>query len=358
MIRVKNILPIALMLLGTVLLLSSTRPLLAQSLTSSLTSDEVSCNESQLRHLLSRVVAGPIDPTDPALTTFLTYSDSFGDYEGLVVANQFLRSIPGTQPSGAPESYLAFHLDRSVRTLLLNPARPTLGQVSLTREETASTLISLPGIAGTLTLTLDPTRGGGSADALLGINNYAAPPLGKPYNGFLTSSTRPGRGLSDDGLLTPCHTSFTAQDRKVFSILERIVRVMVFTGAGYRDVHTAIFRAEDPHVFRVESFEIGVDGAIKGLTTAELRIEWTATGTLTTGTLSLLPACNSGQANECSAPSLPTTVLLVPPVLGGTEKWSASDPRVRSITFDPSAGPGSPVSVDLGALLAASMWNG
>ena len=334
------------------------RPLEARDLTVPLTGAEVSCNEAQLRHLLSRAVAGPLDPTDPALTIFATYSDSFGNYEGLLIGNQFIRSIPGTQPPPSPESYLAFHLDQSVRTLLLNPARPTLGQVSLTREETASTLVAVPGFFGTLMLSLDPTLGGAPSSALLAINNYAAPASGAHYNGFSASSTKPGRGLSADGLLTPCHILLSPQDRKVFEILERIVRVMVFTGSGYLDAHAAIFRAEDSHTYRVESFEIGPDGSVKGLTTAELQIDWTATGMLTTGTLSLLPACTSGQKTECSAPSLPTTILLVPPVLGGSEKWSASDPRVRSITFDPTKGPGAPVSVDFGALLASSTWNG
>lgn len=349
---------IALGLVGAFLLVfPGTRPLMAQDLTTPLTNGEVSCNEGQLRHVLARAMAGPGDPSSSALTTFLTYADSFGDYEGLLIANQFLRSVPGTPPPGGPESYLAFHLDRSVRMLLLNPARPTLGQVSLTREETASTRINFPGVAGTLTLSFDPTRGGATTAALLSINNYAVPAVGAPYNGFLAASTRPGRGLSDEGLLTPCHTLFTSQDRKIFAILQRIVRVVASSGASNRDIHAAIFRAEDPHVFRVESFEVGPDGSVKGLVTAELRIEWTAAGTLTTGTLSLLPACGSGVESECSAPSLLTAVLLVPPVLGGSARWSASDPRVRSIAFDPKSGPGAPVAVDFGALLAASTWN-
>jgi hypothetical protein len=330
--------------------------LAAQELTVALTGQQVSCNEGQLGRLLARTTAtgAPLENSPPTLTTLVSYSNSVGFYDGLAVANEGARCNPGPPPLGLPEHYLAFNINPSLRALLLNPRRPPLGQAELSREETSSNFVS-PNDNDRIVLTINPTLASSADSGLLMINNFLIPAIGSPYNGFLASSTKPGRGLSDDALLTPCHAAFTAQDRKIFAILQRMVRVLAVQGNCNFDTKIAIFRATDPHTYRIDVYVQDLNGAFLGKAAAVLQIDWTSAGVLTSGTLSMLPACSGNSPLACSTVSILTWVYLIAPVLGGSERRSGE--QSWAVNFDPAIGRSQPVAVDLTMLLRGSTWN-
>src|SRR4051794_24911529 len=319
----------------------------AQELTASLTSPQVACNESQLSRLLTRASttgASLENGAAPALTTLVSYSNSVGFYDGLAMTNEGVRCFATLPPLGQPELYLAFNINPSLRTLLLNPKRPELGQVELSREETSSNLVN-PNDNTRIVLTINPTLASSADSGFLAINNFLVPAIGSPYNGFLASSIKPGRGLDQDDLLTPCHTAFTAQDRKIFSILQRMVRVSVSKSACFLDTKIAVFRGEDPHTYRIDAYVEDLDGTPLGKAAAVLQIDWTSAGVLTSGTLSMLPACSGGAQVGCSTVSVRTGEYLIAPVLGGSERQHG---KSQGVSFDPVTGPSAPVSIDFG----------
>jgi len=82
-------------------------------------------------------------------------------------------------------------------------------------------------------VAVDPTLDGGPegsalrpvAPSDLVIDNLASPPAIRPGNRAAT--TRPGRGLLEDGITTVCHARLDSIDRRVFSLLERTLRIDV-----------------------------------------------------------------------------------------------------------------------------------
>jgi hypothetical protein len=328
----------------------------AQELTNPLTTEEAACNEAQLEHLLQRMNAAEESYVTPQASTHLlvSYSNSVGFYDGLVATDQSFRVGPGEiPPFPSYEHYLTFNINPGIRALLLNPARPMLAEVSLNREQSSSNLVTPEGHFG-LTLTLEPTLGGGPP---LTINNFEVPAEGEPYNGFLANSTKPGRGLIADGLLTSCHDKLTPFDRHIFSILQRMIRAdpVDFFRA---DTKTSIFRGEDPHTYRINVYPIYEHFEPRGRMAVELKIAWTPQGRLTTGELIALPGCTVLRQAGCSALTWSSPwVRLIPPVFGGHENYSygaVSD----SVNFDWFAGvPSPPVTIDFQTLLAKTTWN-
>jgi hypothetical protein len=331
-------------------------PLAAHELTQSLSPEEVVCNERQLEKILKRMRAGKETYVTPQLPTNLlvSYSNSSGFYEGLVATYQGFRLGPGEiPPTRSDEHYLAFNVNPSIRTLLLNPRRLPLAQVSLNREQSSSNLVA-PGSYFELSLTLDPSLGGG--DPLV-INNLLEPALGEPYDGFIANSTKPGRGLVVDGLLTPCHEKFSRFDRHVFSILQRIVRANGFNEFFNPDMEIAIFRGEDPHTFRLAVYPIHEFFEERGRMAVELRIAWTSGGKLTTAEMRALPACAVAGQIGCSALNQSSPLaFLIPPVFGGHELYDNSAVG-NGVFFLWNEGPSSPVTINLESLLSGTTWN-
>lgn len=331
-------------------------PAAAQDLTQPLTPEEVACNERQLEKLLQRLNAAEERYRLPEIPTAVSvsYSNSAGFYEGIVATQQSFRlDIGGIPPATPYEHYLSFNINPSIRTLLLNPARPELAQVGLNREQSNSNLVT-PGGYFDLTLTLDPTLGGG--DPLV-INNFEEPAPGEPYNGFLANSTKPGRGLTVDGLLKPCHQKLTDFDRHVFSILQRMARGAEVSEFFTPDDEISIFRGEDPHTYRINYYPV-FEGLVTGpRMAAEIKISWTPEGRLTTAVMRALPACAvEGQAG-CSASNRGALVIfLIAPLFGGTELFpgNAGENGVSYVWYE---GPSAPVTIDLAALLAHTTWN-
>jgi hypothetical protein len=330
----------------------------ATDLTQRLTAEEVACNERQLERLLFRLKAGDEVIAYPQIpkAVLVTYSNSVGFYEGLALDMQNWRlDIGQTPPDRAIERYLAFNINPSIRTLLVNPRRSQLGQVSLDREESNSNLVT-PGGYFNLRVTIDPSLPGNSQPDLLEINNFEVPGVGEPYNGFIANSTKPGRGLTEDGLLTPCHEKFTAFDRYLFAILQRMLRIWS-AGFGLFDSEGAIFRGEDPHTYRFNFYPIaGTANPALGRVAGELTLSWTPEGKLTRGVLRMLPLCQVGQEIGCSKGYVSSNTFLISPVFGGQELYSF-DAALRNSTYFNDDGPGPAVTVDFEKLLAGTSWN-
>jgi hypothetical protein len=332
-------------------------PATAQHLTQPLTAEEVACNERQLERLLQRMNAAkeryaPL----PQLPTILlvSYSNSAGFYEGIAATAQGFRLDIGSVPPTPPyEHYLAFNLNPSVRTLLLNPRRPELAQIALGREQSSSNLVA-PGSYFEITLTLDPTLGGG--DPLV-INNLQEPALGEPYNGFLANSTKPGRGLTTDGLLTSCHQKLTDFDRHLFAILQRMVRGWAMDEFHSPDAEIAIFRGEDPQTYRVNLYLIYEGLELRARMAVELKVAWTSGGKLTSVVMKALPGCAvDGQIGCTWVNRAAPMAILIPPVLGGAELYPNSD-TPNGVFYLSREGPSDPVTINLEALLAHTTWN-
>lgn len=323
-----------------------------------LSESEVACDEMQLARLLERMSGGyAVYHSDQiARTTFVTYSNSVGFYEGLVVNNQWWH-FGSFLPQAPPETYLAFHINPSIRPLLLNPSRPQLGQVALVREEPGSNIIE-PHPFLRIDLSLNPTLGTGGVGALV-INNIRAPAVHDESESGVSSSVKPGRGLSMDGLLDSCHGKFSDFDRHIFAILPRIIRPVIANQAAFlEDTEVSVFRGRQVNSYRLNVYGIENAGAPPMARVAlELTVEWNESGQLTTGVLRILPACAPGQSLGCTQGG--TTeggVLVIPPILGGTTIWSTGDPRVRHVSYFQNE-PGAPAQIDFTALLGESTWN-
>ena len=330
----------------------------AQPLTNTLTSEQVTCNELQLAALLSRMsLQGVNDPQNTlSLNLLVTYSNRFGFYEGLAVANQ--SPFTAANPGGATraESFLAFSLNPSIRTTLLNPNRQRLEQVSLVREDTSSNLVNA-NANNALVVFLNPTLGGNdTSTGRLQINNIqdtTAAQCGLRRG----SDTKPGRGLTLAGLTTPCHTQFTDFDRLVFEILQRTFRATSPTNAA-QDFEIAIFRGEEQLTYRIDVYPVGTNGAAtSGKVALELTLLTDGSGAITGGTLSILPNCSSGLQLGCTTSSVALNVFLVPPVFGGTEIRLTSDVEAQ-LAFQPGATTPAPATVDFGQILEGTPWLG
>jgi hypothetical protein len=346
---------------GTLLAVVLALPANAADLTRPLTKEEVACNSRQLDRLLARVTAGDVvlKPRQLPKTVFVTYSNQEGFYEGLVFTNQDWRLDPLIpSPPSTPERYLAFNLNPSIRTLLLNPVRPPVGQISLSREQSSSNLVA-PGGFYDLTVKINPTLSAAPAPQdLLEINNFEIPAAGQPYNGFLANSTKPGRGLEHDGLLTPCHEKLTDFDLHVFAVLQRMIRVTIsiIDEGQYGDSEIALFRGQEEHTYRFNVYPLGTPGIAppQGHVAGEIRLTWTAEGKLISGTLSVFPPCAEAPDLDCSTSPGVTRIFLISPIWGGMVKWPNSL-RWNEVFY--GGGPAEPATYDLEALLADTRWN-
>jgi len=323
----------------------------ADDLTRPLTAEDVACNEAQLRVLLSHMsVAGPAggSPVRP-VTLLASYSNRYGFYDGLLVANQ-QPLLAAADAAVAPEQALAFHLNPSIRQLLLNPARDPLPQISLEREDTASSVVPA-GSPDALTLYLDPTIDQTGGDARLAINNLRLPAPGQAANGALTTSTKPGRGL--DTVLSLCHVNFTDFDRFVFALLERTVRAEAL-GSGSAEAKIALFRSTGELTYRIHVFPAAAP--YPGKVAFQLTLQATPDGHLVRGILAALPTCPQGQQLGCTNSAVGVRLWIVPPVFAGSEVRRTGGPGV-SLTYQAGQPLPATVTVDWERLLAGTAWN-
>lgn len=356
-------------------------PPLEAQLTLPLTPEEVACNEDQLERMVARMSVRGLDgePTSHPHNLLLTYSSPFGFYEGVAVYDWFLRDRGAPSGVNLPGSYaepiLAFNINPTIRELLLNSERLPLPQVSLNREQSASRF-NRPGscewfLGGdcTIVLTLDTTLAGAAEPDLATINSWEESLPGEPYNGFLANSTKPGRGLIRDGLVTPCHTTrFTEFDRHVFAILQRIVRIRaadeIQFGGGdfFYDVKVTLFRDPAPLTYRINAYPVGLDGEAFGRLALRLEVTATPEGRLRTGTLSVLPICQAEGQLGCTDLALDAEVCLAKPTRLGQFIGTLMDcdgGSTVSLDYDgdDQASLPSPALVDFEALLNRTTWN-
>lgn len=291
----------------------------------SLTEEQVSCDRAQLAALAARTAVldldGGVSPVVQSL--FLTHSNRYGFYEGLVVGMPRFRPTaepPVTFVGPGPEHQLGFHLNPSVRELLLNPERTPLAQISMTRETSTSSLVppgtelaSRFGVQVRLRPTLGADREPGPTDLV--IDNLVAPsPSG---GGFRPSDAKPGRGLAADGLLEPCHTRRTELDRRTLAVLQRTLRVELWDldrGLRY-DTRIALFRDQAPGVFGADVHAVDPETGelLEGSLHLLLEAHAGDDGTLRDGRLLVGDFLVSGN------PPVEGTVAIVEPLFGGVE---------------------------------------
>ena len=335
---------------------------------SSFSEYQVACNAGQLGRLLERTVpleeaagtsAGPsaLDALTGGWTLFATYADPFGAYEGLLIG-------PRHDPP-EPERQLAFVLQPSIRELLLNPARPPLSQVTLAREDSASTLIDAEA-AGHYALALDPTLNPaseevGPADLLI---DDADPGVGS--SGGLASrpaSTRPGRGLDADGLTDLCHLGLTTEDLRLFALVQRLLRVDLRdldgtpVGAG-----VALYRDRSPDRLRADVYPRPAAGADPGSQEAcrfsiEIDLERAGDRSLHRATLRRAEPVGEGPP-ACTGATVAGEAFLIPANRAGGPPWSRdqASEALQLVGPDSPQGGGSAVA-DLESLLEGSRWN-
>jgi len=329
-------------------------PLFGQQLTQPLTAEDVACNEQQLERLLRRMSAGKEFYLTPQLpnTLFVAPAGPSAGYSGMIATYHLFRLRPGELPPVEPyEHYMTFNITGSGRSLLLNPARPLLPLVSLSRERSGTNLVQ-PGSFFDLTLTLDPGASGGE---VLAINNFREPREGAAYNGFLASSSGPGRGLMEEGLVKACHAKLTAFDLHVFSILQRVVRFVEEGEFFTPDIEIAVFRGEEPHTYRINFYPIYEEFEARGRVSAEVKISWNEAGSLGTGEIRIFPACSGEEQLGCSnLRNAAMSIFLIGPVFGGREPYSVLQPGGFYLS---DQGPSEPRPLDFEALLANSAWN-
>jgi hypothetical protein len=340
-------------LVAVTLVLAGSSALPAQELTRTLTAAQVACNADQLENLLNRSYLTPVR-AGLLHSLYLTYNE-FSFYEGLGIA-RLSEKFPT-----ATETYLAFHMNPDVRPHLLNPERPPIVQVSLTREDSGSQLTT-PQSLSAMVLQINPLLNPGAPPwndpGRLQINNFEQ----NPSYTYRVADVKPGRGLEQDGLLDPCHLRFTAFDRWVFSLLERM---LVITGNrwiggnafGHYPIKAAIFRGEDPHVFRIDIYP--TDKLVTWNRLAlRLRVDWTPDGKLTTGFIEGLPFCTGPGQRGCTTSLQPeeVQVFLATPVL------NARRPVPQyGFVYNQSLGPSDPTTakadIDFAQLLEGTAWN-
>jgi hypothetical protein len=327
----------------------------AAQTSNALTTDQVTCNQTQLRNLLERLnlQGAGSQSANLSLTLLVSYSNPFGFFEGLAVANQTPFAV-ASAGSTRPESFLAFSINPSIRTTLLNPARQPLAQVTLVREETSSNLVA-SGSPVALNLSLNPTLAGNATSGLLQINNLQL--TNGQCTQVLSADLKPGRGLVQAGLTTPCHTLFSDFDRLVFELLERTFRVAAPNNPA-QDFKVAIYRGEDPFTYRIDVYPVNANGTLGGPIALELTLATDESGNLRDGSLRVLPYCIGGQTADCStASSLALTFYLVPPVFGGSQVRLTGDVSV-SLSLPANGVIPLPAPFNFLQILGGTSWNG
>lgn len=322
-----------------------------------LTVGQVACNRGQLQALLERVEVETVPgPESRARSVLVGYANRFGFYEGLVVATPWTREVlvfvaPETP---VPELHLAFHLNPDVRTLLLNPERAPLSQVSLTREASTSNLVP-PGDPLATVVRFDPTLApdpGGAGDLV--IDNLDGPPPGGA--GPRAADTKPGRGFADAGLTDLCHTRFTALDRRVFAVLQRVLRLELadLQRSLRYDTRIAVLRGQAPDEYLADVYLVDPETGELYPEPLVLRIEvgLGSDGRLAEGRI------EAGIVPKPGAARAEGGVHVIRPVFPGVEAGYEPLATVQ-VTSDPEATPGVPpvAGFDWRAVLAETAWN-
>lgn len=318
----------------------------AQELTIPLTPGQVACDADKLEDLFFLTQKGFIGPRPWTLFASPSQADSVGL---LLVMNQWEVPDEGAPvpPGRVPEIHLAATLTSSMRPLLLNPERPRLDQVALVRDDANSTHHH-PAAPPGMTIEVDPVRFTDVEQSLLIVDLFER-----------SGATRPGRALTRQGVLRTCHDRFTAEDRLIFSVLQRIFRFRYHSifpqdvNSGESEV--AVYRDTEPDSYLVDSFRVDSQAGqifVQDRTALRLRLQRDAEGRLETATLELLTPLDPPHFLDEGL----REIFVIPSTFPGVEVWDEDDPRVVHFAFPGDLAAGA-VTLDLATLLAGSTWN-
>jgi len=326
---------------------------------------EVNCTAHQLARVQRRMTSVGAGFITGSLGTNAVWAASgSGRFAGLVRLldpgdNQYGDFVAGNEHFA--EADLAFDLLFKPSASLLDPQKARASQATLARRDLGTSLVvdhaldnnghggscCLSGEAGICSFDLScpmvlnfdlAAVPGDSVNPLvpLVINSaaVATPELNGPLASVLSSASGAGRGIASDHLAEACGGRLTEFDTHVFEIVARTIVPATCYSLGVVECleayNLAIFRASDPHVYRVDIYVVQYlcDGSdcydTSGPIALELRVNWDEQGRLTTGDVKVLPACVAGQTADCSSPQLINTfafgIFFVPPIFPGHEE--------------------------------------
>jgi hypothetical protein len=337
----------------------------AAPLTNPLTTDQVACDELQLERLALRfAIAEPgADFAHPSLLLWRS-GPGGGSYAGLAASDGISGSAGNLMRS---ETQLALDLVTVATGDSLNPARALLPRATLVRRDQDSNLVTgnpFLTVTGALeSVPVDPF----TPVIPIAVNNLAAGTM----PAVASSASGLGRGIAVDDLTASCENLLTPFDQRIFTILSRTVRVSQCAllpgpcnpdGSAY---NVTLFRGEDPQTYRVNVYEYVAacpntgpcSYEVLSKVAYEFKFSWDAAGTLTTGEVTVLPAC-AGSPIACSdGGGYPLFVL--PPLWAGHahEGQHLFDLGARVGNDYPLAPLRPEAAVNWQALLARSAWN-
>jgi hypothetical protein len=339
----------------------------AAPLTNALTTDQVTCDELQLERLALRVAIVESSSLffHPSLLLWRS-GPGGGSYAGLAVTDGVNGGAGNLVRS---ETQLAFDLVTVATGDPLNPAKGLLPRATLVRRDQDSNLVTGDPFL-TVTLALEPVVIDSFSPAIpIAINNIV------PGTSMATSSAAgAGRGIAADDLTSSCENLLTAFDQRIFTILSRTVRVSQCAllpgplatcnpdGSAY---NIMLFRGADPQTYRANVYEYGElcpdsGGCTSGVISKvayEFKMNWDSSGNLTTGKVTVLPACAASSIACSDGGGYPLFVL--PPLWAGHghQGQHLIDLGARVGNDFPLAPLRPEAAINWQALLARSAWN-
>lgn len=329
---------------------------LAGELTFPLTPAESSCAEQRLAHVERRLAsygAGQL-PVALGINSIWISAASGTIHTGLVRlidngGNGFMDFASGSEHF--TEEDLAFNLLFTPDQSFLDPQQVLESQAILVRRDTGTNLVTDSSACGTNSPVLDlscPIELKFDLSAIPGnslfpqipleVNNASAsvPGLKGPQAGPLPAASGTGPGIAADRLTQPCGGTLTSFDQHVFEILARTivpsdcystVPATCFSGEDDAAYNLTIFRAADPHTYRVDIWvyqylcnDQNACYTTIGALALEFHIDWDTAGHLTTGSVRVLPRCLPGQTYECTNEAMQFGIFILPPIVPGAEE--------------------------------------
>lgn len=337
-----------------------------------LTTEQVRCEQDQLRRLIRRMA---FDGAADSNLFVWRSSPGGGEYGGLVTSPIPLRGgQAGFEPFSRVESQMTFDLHLRTHGDRLNPSRPLLPQAQLIRRDAASNVLfsrpQPPFYPFPLVLLFE------MAPQVVDAFEPTAPLVvtTEPTKG---RSERAGRAIEIDDLASACHDEVTEFDRQVFTILSRTLRFSTclrppsFDCLGNNfQYKAAVQRALGPHHYWVELQAYGYsctsDDDCLYISVPEVLVEFSfeadEQGRIRSGTARVLPECEEGETFACSRFGCPTGgIFVLPPLTPGRDQQDqfAFDRGVylRCDRTNP-ANTVLSATIDWADLLRDTAWNG
>jgi hypothetical protein len=332
----------------------------AAPFTNPLTGSQVTCDELQLERLALRVtlVQSASDFAHPSLLLWRS-GPGRGSYAGLAVTDGINGGAGFLVRS---ETQLALDLVTAASGDPLNPARGLLPRATLVRRDQDSNLVTGDPFL-TVTMALEPVAVDLPPMIPIAVNDLAAGTASAA-----SSASAAGRGITVDDLTSSCENLLTPFDQHIFTILSRTVRVSQCAFSSCNPDGSAytitLFRGADPQTYRANAYlyadlcgDNGCSYVLSEKVAYEFKMSWDATGSLTTGEVTVLPTC-PGSPIACSyGGGYPLFVL--PPLWAGHAHQGQHlfDLGARVGNDNPESPLRPQAAINWQALLARSAWN-